>query len=194
MATTPDPAAPGMALTPGRWTVDPHHSVVSFAIRHLGLSRVRGRFDRFTATLDLGAGVADARVAATIDLASVNTGDPGRDAFLRSAEAFSVEQHPTLTFTSTAISGAGTTWALTGDVTLHGHTHPITFAVEFHGAEVFPLDGTRHLGFSATGVLRRSVFGLAFGLVPLSGGDRLLLGDEVGLEIEAQFVEPAGPA
>ena len=126
-------------------------------------------------------------------MASVNTDQPDRDVHLRSTDFFSVEQHPALTFTSTAISGGGTSRQMTGDLTLNGRTHPITLDVEFNGAEVHPGDEKQHIGFSATGTLRRSAFGIEFGLMPL-GGDKLMLSDEVKLEIEIQFVAPATAA
>src|SRR4051812_18892793 len=156
MVTTQGPIVAGISLTRGRWTVDPNHSEVSFSIRHLGLSKVRGRFERFAATMDIGDTPADTRVAATVELASVSTGQADRDAHLLSTDFFRVEQHPTLTFTSSAISGEAEDWSLTGNVTLNGQTHPITLAVEFHGAEVHPVDQKQHLGFSATGTLKRS--------------------------------------
>jgi polyisoprenoid-binding protein YceI len=179
----------GLPLTQGRWTLDPHHSAVAFTIRHLGLSRVRGRFERFDATLDVGATINDVRVAAQVEMASVNTGQPDRDNHLRATDFFNVEQHPELRFVSTALSGSGDAWQMTGEVTLNGHTHPLTLAVEFNGAEVHPGDGKLHAGFSATGTLKRSKFGIEFGLLPL-GGDRLALGDDVKLEIEIQFYAP----
>ena len=189
MVATFGPTIAGVALAQGRWALDPNHSVVSFAIRHLGLSKVRGRFERFDATLDVGDTIADTRIGATIDLASVNTGQADRDNHLRSTDFFSVEQHPEMRFVSTAISGSDEAWQLTGDLTLNGRTQPITLAVEFNGAELFQGDGKQHAGFSATGRVRRSAHGIEFGLLPL-GGDRLALGDEVQIELEIQFVAP----
>jgi polyisoprenoid-binding protein YceI len=179
----------GLGLMQGRWSLDLQHSQVSFSIRHLGLSRVRGTFEQFEAALTIGETATDAHVEVTIDLASVNTNQPDRDTHLRSTDFFSVEQHPTMTFVSTALTGHGDSWSLTGDLTLNGHTQPLTLAVDFNGIEVHPGDGKQHAGFSATGTLRRSAFGIDFGLLPL-GGDKLMLGDEVKLEIEIQFVEP----
>jgi polyisoprenoid-binding protein YceI len=188
-ATTQGPTVTGVPLTRGQWTVDTGHSEVSFAIRHLGLSKVRGRFERFGATLDIGDNVADTRVAATVQLASVNTNQADRDNHLRGTDFFSIEQHPTLEFVSTAIEGDEGEWRLTGDVTLNGHTRPITLAVEFHGAQVHPVYQQQRLGFSATGTLKRSTFGIEFGLFSIAG-DTLLLSDDVKLEIEIQFAPP----
>src|SRR3954464_10209454 len=193
MVTTHGPVVDGVALAQGHWTLDANHSVVAFSIRHLGLSKVRGRFERFDATLDVGSGPHDTRVTATIEMASVNTNQPDRDTHLRSTDFFSIEQHPTLTFTSTAFSDEGSSRQMIGDLTLNGRTHPVILEVEFNGAEVHPGDGKQHIGFSATGTLRRSAFGIEFGLMPL-GGDKLMLSDEVKLEIEIQFVAPATAA
>ena len=193
MAVALGPVVAGVALARGRWTLDADHSAVAFTIRHLGLSKVRGHFARFDATLDVGDTVAATRVAATVELASINTNQPDRDVHLRSTDFFSVEQHPILHFASTTIAGEGADWQLIGDLTLNGRTHPITLAVEFHGAENYPRDNKQHLGFSATGSLRRSLYGIELGLIPL-GADMLMLSDEVKLEIEVQFVAPDGPA
>lgn len=193
MVTTSEATAAGTGLAAGRWTLDPNHSAVSFSIRHLGLSRVRGRFERFDATLDLGDTIADTRLAATIDMASINTGQADRDAHLRSTDFFRVDQHPEMHFVSTAITGSGEAWQLTGDLTLNGRTAPLTLAVEFNGVEVFAPDGKQHAGFSATGTLRRSIYGIEFGLLPI-GGDKLALGDEVKIELEIQFIAPDGVA
>lgn len=189
MSITAPSTATALPLRPGDWALDPTHSAVTFSIRHLGLARVRGRFDRFTTTLAVGETAADTRVTATIDLASVNTGQPDRDGHLRSTDFFSTERHPEMRFVSGAISGDGASWQMPGELTLNGVTRPVALDVEFHGVEVFPGDQSLRAGFTATGALRRSAFGIEFGLLPL-GGDKLALGDEVKIEIDVQFVAP----
>lgn len=189
MSTVLSMASADLQFAPGRWAVDLPHSAVTFSIRHLGLARVKGRFDRFAAMLDVGPTVAETRIAATVDLASVSTGQPDRDAHLRSTDFFSVERHPEMRFTSSGIAGGGEAWELAGDLTLNGVTRPLTLAVEFNGMERHPRDQRLRAGFTATGMLRRSAFGIEFGLLPL-GGDKLTLGDEVKIEIDIQFVEP----
>lgn len=180
-------------LAPGRWTLDRAHSAVVFSVRHLGLSKVRGRFDTFDATLDVGPTADDVRVEATIEMGSVNTSDPNRDAHLRTTDFFDVEKHPTLHFVSTGLSGVGdgATWELSGDLTINGITRPTVLDVEFHGTEKHRED--LHAGFSATGEIRRSEFGIDFGILPL-GGDKLALADKVPFELDLQFVEPAPAA
>ena len=178
-----------LGLRPGRWVVDPHHSAVLFSIRHLGLAKVRGRFDRFQTTLEVGPTLAETRVAATIDLASINTNNADRDAHLRSTDFFSVGEHPEMRFVSQEMRPAGEVWELHGEVTLNGRTRPMTLQVELHGVQEFPGQNRRHAGFSATGSLRRSEFGIEFGLLPI-GMDTLALGDEVQIELDLEFVEP----
>jgi polyisoprenoid-binding protein YceI len=188
MTTSPDTTT-AVPLATGRWTVDPAHSAVVFSIRHLGLSKVRGRFDRFDAVLEVGPSVDDVRVEATIDMSSVNTNNPDRDAHLRTTDFFDVDQHPTMRFISTAVAPGedGGTWTVTGDLTINGITKPVTLDVEFSGTEDFR--GDLHAGFSATGELRRSDFGIDFGMMPL-GADKLALADRVPFELDLQFVEP----
>ncbi|HEX3620683.1 MAG TPA: YceI family protein [Acidimicrobiales bacterium] len=177
-------------LAPGRWTLDRAHSAVVFSVRHLGLSKVRGRFDTFDATLDVGEAGADVRVEATVEMGSVNTSDPGRDAHLRTTDFFDVEKHPTMHFVSTGLTdgGDGVSWELAGDLTINGITKPTVLDVEFHGTEKHRED--LHAGFSATGEIRRSEFGIDFGILPL-GGDKLALADKIPFELDLQFVEPA---
>jgi polyisoprenoid-binding protein YceI len=189
--STESPAAPTstLPLVPGRWVVDHDHSSVLFSIRHLGLSKVRGRFDRFDATLDVGETVDDVKVRATIDMASVDTNNADRDQHLRTTDFFAVDEHPTMTFESVDISGAGRDWVLTGELTINGVTKVVELEVEFNGTEMFR-DTELHAGFTAEGEIRRSDFGIDFGIVPL-GGEKLALSDKVRWELDLQFVAPA---
>jgi polyisoprenoid-binding protein YceI len=180
-----------LPLRVGQWAVDSPHSAVLFSIRHLGLAKVRGRFDRFEANLDVGPTLAETRVEASIDLDSIDTNNDDRDAHLRSTDFFSTEIHPSMRFVSTEIVGADADWQLKGLITLNGITKPITFDVEFNGLEDFPGQNKRHVGFSATGSLKRSEFGIEFGMLPLSA-DKLALADEVKIELDLEFVEPQG--
>ena len=178
-----------MGLLAGRWSVDLLHSSVTFSIRHLGLAKVRGRFDRFDTTLDVGPTLAETTVSAKIDLASINTNNADRDAHLRSTDFFSTDEHPEMHFVSRGIRPAGDTWRLQGDLRLNGRTRPVTLEVEFNGVQDFPGQNVRHAGFSAAGSIRRSEFGIEFGLLPI-GMDTLALGDEVKIELDLEFVEP----
>ncbi|CAL9423795.1 YceI family protein [Streptomyces griseomycini] len=174
--------ATGLPLAPGDWALDPLHSAVNFAIRHLGIAKVRGRFEGVRAGLHVGERAEDVRVSATIDLASINTGNADRDAHVRASDLLDVEKRPTMDFRSTRVSGEGEDWTMEGELTIGGVTRPVTLAVEFGGLVDVPMDGSRHAGFEATGEIRRSDFGLDF-----APG---LLGDVVKIQMDMQFVEP----
>jgi len=171
-------------LTEGTWALDTDHSAVGFTIRHLGVAKVRGRFASIAAELVVGATLADTGVTATVDLASIDTGQPERDAHVRTADLLDIERRPTMSYRSTQVRGQGTDWTVDGDLTIGDVTRPLTLAVELGGVEAF-YDGTRHAGFEATGEIRRKDFGLGFG--PLGA----MLGDVVKIELDLQFVEPA---
>lgn len=182
--TTPTTSTSTLPLVPGRWAIDPFHSSVGFAIRHLGVSKVRGRFGEVDAALVVGPTIEDTSVTATVAFASIDTGNADRDAHVLAPEFLDVERRPAMAFRSTAVRGAGTDWVLEGELTIGDVTRPLTLDVELGGVEDF-FDGTRHAGFEATGELRRKDFGLDFG----AGG--ALLGDVVKIELDLQFVEPA---
>lgn len=176
-----------LPIAPGTWTADVAHSGILFQVRHLGLTNVRGRFNDFTATLTVGETLADVQVTADVALTSVDTSNADRDAHLRSTDFFGVENNPRMTFTSTGIEGSGSDYELTGDLTINGVTKSVTFEVEFHGTEVFPGDQKAHVGFDASTTIKRSDFGVSFGIV---AGEKLMLADKVKVELEVQFVEP----
>jgi polyisoprenoid-binding protein YceI len=178
-----------LGIRTGVWQPDLNHSAVLFSIRHLGLAKVRGRFDRFAATLAVGETIAETRVEATIDLASIDTNNADRDAHLRSTDFFSVADHPEMRFVSTGIEGAAEEWTLRGELTLNGRTRPIALDVEFNGVEPFPGMDRVHAGFTATGAIRRSEFGIEFGMLKI-GADKLALGDEVKIELDFEFIQP----
>jgi polyisoprenoid-binding protein YceI len=178
-----------LPLQAGVWTLDPNHSGVHFRIRHLGLSNVRGRFDRFDATLEVGPDLPGTKVNATIDMGSVDTNQPDRDAHLRSTDFFSTDQHPEMAFRSTGLQVDGDDrYRLDGELTINGITRPVALDVEFSGVEVFPADGTTHAGFSATTEVNRNDFGVDFNM-PL-GMDKMALGQKVKVELDLQFVAP----
>jgi polyisoprenoid-binding protein YceI len=185
---TAQPVTSDLPLAAGRWTLDKNHSGVHFTVRHLGLSNVRGRFDSFEATLDIGAGLADIAITAEVDLTSVNTNNADRDAHLRSTDFFGTDEHAAMSFRSTSVTGSDDSYELTGDLTIAGVTKPIAFDVEFNGTDVFPADQSTHAGFTATGQIKRSDFGIDFGIV--LGAEKLMLGDKIKIELDLQFVAP----
>jgi len=177
-----------LPLTPGAWALDKNHSGVFFVVRHLGLSNVRGRFDGFDATLKVGSDLEDVSVTADVDLTTVDTNNADRDAHLRSTDFFGTDAHPVMTFRSTSITGAGENYELAGDLTIAGITKSVTLDVEFNGTETFPGDQSTHAGFSATGQIKRSDFGIDFGIIP--GAEKIMLGDKIKIELDLQFVAP----
>ncbi|MGW2228772.1 YceI family protein [Streptomyces formicae] len=175
-------ASPALPLAAGRWEIEPFHSAVNFSIRHLGISKVRGRFADVTAELVVGETAATSSVIATIALASIDTGNKDRDAHVRASDLLDVEKRPTMTFRSTLIEGAGEEWSMAGELTIGEVTRPVTLAVEFGGVEGFPGQDRRHAGFEASGEIRRGEFGLDF-----APG---LLGEVVKIQLDMQFLEP----
>jgi polyisoprenoid-binding protein YceI len=175
-----------LPLSTGTWVVDPAHSSVGFAIRHLGVSKVRGRFGSFDAKVRVGDALKTSSIDAVVELDSVDTGNGDRDAHLRSADLLHIERRPTMTFRSTEITGSGTDWTVLGELTIGEVTGPLQLDVEFGGVEAFP-GGARHAGFEARGEMRRRDFGLDFAMPP---GTAKLLGDVVKIELDVQLVEP----
>ncbi len=177
-----------LPLAAGTWTADPSHTTVGFVVRHLGLSKVRGRFDGVSAQLVVGDDLASSSVSAEIEMGTVKTGNADRDAHLASSDFFNAELNPTMTFVSTAISGEGEEFTLTGDLTINGITKPVELAVEFFGTSVFPMDQSTRAGFSATGSISRKDFGIEFN-VPL-GGNKVMIADKVALDLDVQLIAP----
>jgi polyisoprenoid-binding protein YceI len=177
-----------LPLTAGAWALDKNHSGIFFVVRHLGLSNVRGRFDTFDATLTVGSDLESVAVTADVDLSSVDTNNADRDAHLRGTDFFESDKNPVMTFRSTSIKGEGSDYELAGDLTIAGVTKPVTFDVEFNGTEVFPADQSTHAGFTASGQIKRSDFGIDFGIIP--GAEKLMLGDKIKVELDLQFVAP----
>jgi polyisoprenoid-binding protein YceI len=174
--------APG--LTAGTWNIDPAHSEVTFAIRHL-MSKVRGSFTTFSGQVVIADDLATSTATAEIELASVDTRNTDRDAHLKSADIFDIAHHPVMTFATTNLRTGDGDHLLDGELTIRGVTRPITLTVEFNGVGEDPWGGTR-AGFSATATLNRKDFGLEFN-VPMQG-DKVLLGDKVEIQLEVQAV------
>jgi len=168
----------------GTWNVDPVHSEVSFVVRHMMVSKVRGRFDKFTATVVTGDDALQSTVSASVDLSSVNTGSPDRDNHIRSADFFHIEQYPTMTFQSTGVRKDGDDFLLDGDLTLRGITKPVVFKLEVNGVGPDAYGGTR-AGFSASTEINRSDWGVSYnGPIP-GGGVAVSEKVTIALEIEA---------
>lgn len=170
-------------LKPGAWTLDANHSSVGFTVRHLGIAKVRGRFTRFETEFAVDeAGLAS--LGATIHLDSFDTGNPGRDEHVRTADFLDVANRPTLTFLATAPVRVAETFTVEGEATLGDKRTPVTLEVEWGGLQQFPGDEKLHAGFSATGSIDRTELGVG---APAPG----FLSSAVKIELEIQLVEPA---
>ena len=171
----------------GTWTIDPVHSEVSFVVKHMMVSKVRGRFDTFSGTITTAEDPLQSSVTASVDLASVNTGEPNRDNHIRSADFFHVERHPTMTFQSTGVRRDGENFLLDGDLTIRGTTHPVTFSLELNGFGPDAYGGTR-VGFSAVGEINRNDWNVSFnGPIPgIPGG--VVVSDKVTVNLEVEAV------
>jgi polyisoprenoid-binding protein YceI len=185
--TAPTTTVQTAGYTPGRWVIDPSHTEVGFTVRHLMLAKVRGRFTGVEGEIVLEEDPLASSATATIDLATISTGDEGRDAHLRSTDFFDVETHPTMTYRSTGIRSDGDELVLDGELTLHGVTRSVPLSLEVNGFNAETPFGDSRVGFSATGEIERSDFGITFNM-PLPGGDGLTIGDKVKLTLEIEAV------
>jgi polyisoprenoid-binding protein YceI len=173
-----------MSLT--KYDFDTAHSSVAFTARHLVFTKVRGQFRIWSGTLSLDlADLTKSKVFAEIDAKSIDTQEEKRDAHLRSADFFDVESHPLLTFTSKRIDAKADGYLLVGDLTIRGTTREVALVTEFHGTQKDPWGGER-VGFTATGKIQRTDFGLNWNVALEAGG--VLVGEtiEITLEIQAK--------
>jgi len=169
----------------GTWVLDPTHSEVSFSVRHLAISKVRGTFEKFDVTVVTAENPADSTVTASVEIASVNTNQKDRDAHLKTSDFFLAEEFPTMEFVSTGISKDGDDFLLEGNLTLRGVTKAVTLKAEFGGI-ITDGYGQVKAGASATTKINRKDFGVNWNAALEGGG--FTLGDDVTISIEAQVV------
>lgn len=183
-----DLASPTDAAVPtGTWVVDPNHSTVAFAVRHMGIATVRGHFAEFEGRFAFGADPTSAKASGTVKAASVDTNQPQRDEHLRSADFFDAETYPDIVFESTGITPAGAgAFDVTGNLTIHGVTNPITLRATLGGTGTDP-EGNERLGVEVTGELSRADFGMTFHQA--LGGGNMLVGDTVKLSLDISAVK-----
>lgn len=182
---TAESTVDGVALAPGRWTVDPGHAEVTFVGRHFGLTKVRGRFTGIDGSVDVEPDIDASVIEVTIDVASVESGSADRDDHLRSSDLFDIATFPTATFRSTAIHSVGVTGTIDGDLTIKGVTRPVTLDVEFLGTAIDPSDNERAV-FSASTVINREDFGVSWNVILDTGG--LMVSKEIRLEIDLELI------
>lgn len=175
----------------GTWEIDPVHSDVSFTVRHMMVSKVRGKFHDVRGSVVSAENPLDSQVTAEIDMSSIDTGNEQRDEHIRSADFFDTATFPTMTYRSTSVRGKGDNLVVEGDLTLHGVTRPVELELELNGIGVDAYGATR-AGFTATGQINRKDFAITIDM-PLEGGGAVV-GDKVQLQLEiaAVLTEPAG--
>ncbi|MGA8743620.1 MAG: YceI family protein [Terracidiphilus sp.] len=171
------------------WKLDPAHSHAEFKIKHMMISNVKGSFNGLSGTLtEHTTDSTLSSVEASIDVATVNTGDAQRDAHLKSADFFDVEKYPTMTFKSTSVKPNGDGgYKVTGDLNLHGVSKQITFNVDGPSAPGKDPWGNTRIGLSATTKISRKDFGLTWNAALETGG--ILVGDDVHITVEAEFIK-----
>ena len=167
----------------GTWVLDPAHSEVTFSVRHMMISKVRGTFGVKSATIVAPENPLEATVEASVDVTSVDTKDEGRDQHLRSAEFFDIETYPTMDFRSTGVRLEDGDFLVDGDLTIRGITKPATFSLDFGGFGTDPW-GNYKAGATAKTVINREDFGLTWNAALETGG--VLVGKDVTIELDLQ--------
>jgi len=171
---------------PGTFNFDATHTEVGFLVKHMMVSKVRGRFGHYDGSIFIAENPLLSSVEVSIDMNSIDTRDDGRDAHLRSADFFEVGKYPTATFKSTSVlHTGGTDFSVTGNLTIKGVTKPITLDVSFEGVVADPW-GNQRVGFTATAELDRFDYDLTFGAALEAGG--LVVGRKVSLQFEVEAV------
>jgi polyisoprenoid-binding protein YceI len=176
---------------PGTYEVDTTHSHVGFSVRHLMVAKVRGQFTSFRGTIRIAENPAQSSATSLIDVASIDTHDDQRDAHLRSADFFDVDNYPQMTYHTTHIALAGDgseRWAVTGDLTIKDVTRPVMLWVTFEGGTIDPWGNTR-IALTATGEIDREEWGLTWNQALETGG--VVLGKKVTLDIEVEAIRQA---
>jgi polyisoprenoid-binding protein YceI len=168
----------------GTYAIDVSHTRLGFAVRHMAVSKVRGEFKDFSGTLELAENPADSKISVTIQAGSVDTHDENRDNHLRTNDFFDAENHPTWTFTSTAIRPrSGGEWDVDGDLTIRGVTKQVTLDATLEGVVNDPY-GLHRVGFSATTSIVRDDFGVSFNAALETGG--VVVGKKVDIDLEVE--------
>lgn len=168
------------------YAIDAAHASVEFVVRHMMIAKVRGRFTGVTGTIAVPDGSdVPAALEVTIDPATIQTGEPQRDAHLASPDFLDAATYPALTFRSTRIAGSGPAFTVTGDLTVHGVTKPVTLEATFEGRGSDPW-GNKRIGYEAHGKISRKDFGLEWNQALETGG--VLVGDEVKIELAVEAI------
>jgi polyisoprenoid-binding protein YceI len=183
--STPDSTTAPHPLPAGAWKIDPIHSSIEFQVKHLGIATVKGQFTDFEGTLDVTPDGLDAY--GSVDVASVDTREDQRDAHLRSPDFFDVENHPQITFKSTAVRPLGDDeFEVEGDFTIRGITKPLKLVGVLEGTETDP-QGNERVGLSASASINRSDYDMKFNMALGSGN--VVVGEKVKILIDISAVK-----
>jgi len=183
-ATTSEVSVPGYEAA--TWNIDAAHSEVGFSVRHMMVSKVRGRFTNFSGQIVTAENPLESSVTAEIDLTSIHTGQEQRDQHIQSADFFEVEKYPTMTYRSTGVRVEDGEYILDGDLTLKGVTKNVPLRLELQGFAEDPYGGYR-AGFTATGELNRRDFNVNFNAPMQNGG--VVVADKIQLHLEIEAVK-----
>jgi polyisoprenoid-binding protein YceI len=176
-------------IPPGTWIVDPAHSSVEFAVKHMGIATVRGRFTEFEGTLEVSSRLADSKAHGKVTAGSITTNDEQRDAHLRSADFFDAERYPEIMFESTRVEAVDDESSqIFGNLTMHGITREVKLDVVISGIDEDPWGNTR-AGLEAVGYMMRSDFDMKFNQALGSGN--LLVGDKVTMSLDISAIKQA---
>ena len=181
-------AAAAASAQVSKWQIDPAHSEADFTIKHMGISNIHGRFGNINGALDLDdKDITKSDVNATVDITSVDTGVAQRDTHLKSPDFFDASKYPTMTFVSKSLSNNNGQLQLTGDLTIHGVTKPVTLALDGPSKEQLDPYGKVRRGFSATTTIHRQDYGLTWN-GNLKSGD-VVLADDVKVELDIELIK-----
>jgi polyisoprenoid-binding protein YceI len=190
--TTAGTARTESLVPPGTWNVDPAHSSVQFAVKHMGIATVRGKFTKFEGSLEIGSDLASSRARGKVDVASIDTDEADRDAHLRSPDFFDADQFPEITFESTRVEPIDEeSSTVHGNLTMHGITKEVKLEVVVEGTDTDPW-GNERVGLTGVGVLKRSDFDMKFNQALGSGN--MLVGDKVNISMDVSAVKQGASA
>jgi len=176
-----------LSATSGSWVLDPAHTRLGFSAKHAMVTTVRGAFLEFEGSLDLdGDQPANSSAHLVIQAASFDSGNGQRDGHVKSADFLDVENHPTLTFSSTEVRRDGDDFVVVGDLTIRGTTRPVEIAVELEGVDKDPF-GNERVGFSGQTTISRKDFGLTWNVALESGG--ILVSDKVKITLDVSAIK-----
>lgn len=172
-----------LPLDPGTYALDTAHSQFTFQVTHLGITPVIGMFSEFSGSLVVGEDAASSSLEIAVQMASVSSGNAGRDSHLQAPDFFDSVAHPQMTFRSTSLSGEGDNWTIDGELTVKGVAQQVRLNSRFTGRSVFPMDKKEHIGATANGTMSRLVGGVG-PAIPAS-----MLSDEITLSVAVQLIK-----